>query len=1171
MKKKVFTLLLIFLFVISIVNGFDIKEDSLLDVTGSAVKDGNFFSGIIDFFRGLFGLEPVGIKGEGGGVDGELISYWNFDDVCGSTIVVGSVGTFNGNLYGDVNLIPGYLGRGLELDGDGDYVGFGNSDNLNIGTGDFTVMVWVKVLANSKSVILGKKSGISNNDKGYSLFIDGGNFLWKVPDGTNNLQVSYPVFVDQWIHLAGVRSGDEIELFVNGNSEGTDSGLSGVDITNLDIFYIGIADIGTENFFEGLIDEVKIYDYALIDIEIENEMGSLNPAVEICDNGVDDDCDGDVDCADYDCNGLPGNPNDENDFCEFGYENTCDDEFDNDADILFDCNDLDCADDEVCGGSPPGCIEGETLVCSTGLLGICEIGIETCENGIYGACIENISVGSQTEICNDELDNDCDSLTDCDDVESCFEDIACVYCECSSSYLNNCDLGEICQESSIAGECTGYNFEGETPFYLNGLCISGDCNCNSDAGCDTGFICNLTTGCSGDFLGLCVEDLTPPASVLSTSPSSLNFGSTGVANPVYKILNIYNNGNLPLVITSVISDNNSVSLITELPLTFPNDLNFSFNPEGEGSYSGEILIETQNDEQFITVTYTGTGLQEDCTDGSDNDGDGDIDCDDDNCYSSPIVYYEYFDSENVLKWDCSGGKKTEKDWTDGIDNDGDGVKDKLDSDCTGNSCNNLDLTGVETSGGLEFYQYSYIDEVDCSYTLTLTDEADDTSIENCLNLTIGEENNCGQATIGTSNVAEFYNCYVGDTISSVTNTVNIECSVLEKCNSNSNYDSLELNILEYNICSGELNVGEENLDAFILLEPNDGEDIEMNETFDIKINIKNGGGEEKDFKAKAQLIEMGPMTSEVTESSDVLTLSNLADDDFEFEMTLPGDLDIDKDYRLYYKVYESGEEASFCVSDSVLINVLEMGCPDSDEDDYEDEVCGGSDCDDTDEDVNPGATEICNDFIDNDCNGLTDNADSSCQDGDGELDCTSSWNCGGWSPDPCSGGQSQTRICTDLNNCGILLNKPSESRTCPSAGTPDYGSEDTDLDGLPDEWEYSYFGNLAQGPNDDFDGDGYTNSQEYSTGGNPLSSDIVKSSSGLTTTLLIALGVLVIAGLAIFIYFKIGKNKKVQGSSNLSALTNYVKKSRAAGVNDDEIKQKLLAAGWKKKDIDNVL
>ena len=50
------------------------------------------------------------------------------------------------------------------------------------------------------------------------------------------------------------------------------------------------------------------------------------------------------------------------------------------------------------------------------------------------------------------------------------------------------------------------------------------------------------------------------------------------------------------------------------------------------------------------------------------------------------------------------------------------------------------------------------------------------------------------------------------------------------------------------------------------------------------------------------------------------------------------------------------------------------------------------------------------------------------------------------------------------------------------------GEIDVDGDGLPDNWELQYFGNLSQGANDDPDGDGITNLQEYQQGRNPTKS-----------------------------------------------------------------------------------
>ena len=62
-----------------------------------------------------------------------------------------------------------------------------------------------------------------------------------------------------------------------------------------------------------------------------------------------------------------------------------------------------------------------------------------------------------------------------------------------------------------------------------------------------------------------------------------------------------------------------------------------------------------------------------------------------------------------------------------------------------------------------------------------------------------------------------------------------------------------------------------------------------------------------------------------------------------------------------------------------MVDVLDSDCDfDKDDDGYVDENNNGDDCDDTSPQINPAASEVCDDTIDNDCDGMVDVLDSDC-------------------------------------------------------------------------------------------------------------------------------------------------------------------------------------------------
>ncbi|HEC04186.1 MAG TPA: hypothetical protein ENI81_11690, partial [Phycisphaerales bacterium] len=214
---------------------------------------------LLSLFALVFGLVLTGPVGA------ELIGWWTFDEGSGNTAFDLSGLDNNGTLQGDPQWVEGINGGALELDGSGDWVAIdGIADDLT--ENNFTVMAWIKTTQS------GDGNVVASNDTGgghdFVFGVDGGNLLVEA-DSVN----TYPPTItdDEWHHIAYTREGSTAFAYTDGELVGTET-PSG-DQAAQARWSIGQEwDSSPSDFYQGLVDDVKIFNHPLTQDEILGAM-----------------------------------------------------------------------------------------------------------------------------------------------------------------------------------------------------------------------------------------------------------------------------------------------------------------------------------------------------------------------------------------------------------------------------------------------------------------------------------------------------------------------------------------------------------------------------------------------------------------------------------------------------------------------------------------------------------------------------------------------------------------------------------------------------------------------------------------------------------------------------------------------------------------------------------
>ena len=260
------------------------------------------------------------------------------------------------------------------------------------------------------------------------------------------------------------------------NCDGLDNDCDGIT----DMVVAEICDDGIDNDCDGLIDSWDPDCGAVCQPGDQRPCGesegACEPGVETCRNGQWGPCEGELGPTEEVCDGQDNDCDGETD--EHAQPEICDNGIDDDCDGLIDGMDPDCGE----------CTPGEERDCGTDE-GECRMGRQLCNAyGQWGEC--GGGIGPQPEEC-DLLDNDCDGITDEGHLCEGYE--ACLCGECSPP----CSAGE-CPAGSltcvngwcVSDPCCGVNCPPGEQCDENGRCVdpceAGQIQCGQDQECRMG-------------------------------------------------------------------------------------------------------------------------------------------------------------------------------------------------------------------------------------------------------------------------------------------------------------------------------------------------------------------------------------------------------------------------------------------------------------------------------------------------------------------------------------------------------------------------------------------------------------------------------------------------------------------------------------------------------------
>ena len=203
------------------------------------------------------------------------VGYWSFDDD-----VDDKSGSRNhGVAKGDAHIVTDAIGGALLLDGQGDYVTVKDNWNLHI-SGAFTLSAWINLQTlspSSGSYLRVLEKGTPTGEKLWMFYAKSSKvigFGFISPSGDIQIKTKKTDWqVGKWYHVVGTYdpsvSSNNMKIYVDGMLD-NQATMKGKPAANSYPLMIGTRSTASSDFWQGKIDEVRIYSRALTATEVAN-------------------------------------------------------------------------------------------------------------------------------------------------------------------------------------------------------------------------------------------------------------------------------------------------------------------------------------------------------------------------------------------------------------------------------------------------------------------------------------------------------------------------------------------------------------------------------------------------------------------------------------------------------------------------------------------------------------------------------------------------------------------------------------------------------------------------------------------------------------------------------------------------------------------------------------